>query len=328
MFDMKRTRRDFLRFTATAALGLNAIPFARAQSYPSRPVRIIAANAAGGSTDILARLLAQYLTDRLGQPVVVENRPGGGNNIGTEALVRSPPDGYTLQLANSVNVINTALYDKLSFDFVADTTPVASFTRSPLVMVVTPSVPARTVAEFVTYAKTNPAKINMGSGGVGATGHVAGELFRMMSGINMVHVPYRGEGPALVDLMAGQVQVSFVTIGSAIQYVRAGTLIALATSTKSRPDSMPDVPTIGETLSGYEASSWNGVVAPKNTPPEIVERLNKDINSALTNASFRGKLDEMGAIPLGGSSVDFKKLIDDETVKWGKVVKFSGAKAL
>jgi tripartite-type tricarboxylate transporter receptor subunit TctC len=324
---MNKTRRDVLRISTGAALGLTAVPFARAQTYPSRTIRIIVATGAGGSTDILARMLGQFMTDRLGQPVVVENRPGGGNNIGTEALVRAAPDGHTLQLANSVNVINTALYDKLSFDFVADTTPIGSFTRSPLVMVINPAIPARSVPEFVAYAKANRGRVNMGSGGVGATGHVAGELFRMMTGIEMTHVPYRGEGPALLDLLAGQVQVSFVTIASAIQYVRAGTLVALATSTATRPDSLPNLPVIGESLPGYEASSWNGVVAPKSTPASIVARLNTEINAALNEPAFRHRLVDMGAIPLGGTAEEFKKLITDEAEKWGKVVKFSGAKA-
>jgi tripartite-type tricarboxylate transporter receptor subunit TctC len=290
-------------------------------------VRIIVATAAGGSTDILARMLAQWLTGRLGQSVIVENRPGGGNNIGTEALVRSPPDGYTLQLANSVNVINSSLYDKLSFDFAADTAPIANFTRSPLVMVVNPKVPARSVKEFIAYAKANPSKINMGSGGVGATGHVAGELFKMMAKINMVHVPYRGEGPALLDLVAGQVQVAFVTVSSAIQYVRVGTLTGLAISTSARSTALPDLPLIADDLPGYEASSWNGIVGPKNIPTPVVQRLNTEINAALQNADFRKRLVEMGAIPLGGTAMEFGKLISDETDKWRKVVKFSGARA-
>jgi tripartite-type tricarboxylate transporter receptor subunit TctC len=324
---MKPSRRDLFRAAGAAAVSLSAPRIAFAQAYPSRPMRIIVATAAGGSTDILARLLAQWLTERLGQSVVVENRPGGGNNVGTEALVRSLPDGHTLQMANSVNVINASLYEKLSFDFVADTTPVSSFTRSPLAMVVNPSVPARSVGEFIAYAKANPSKINMGSGGVGATGHVAGELFRMMSGIEMVHVPYRGEGPALLDLLAGQVQVAFVTISSAIQYTRVGTLIPLAVTTAARSDALPGVPVVADTLPGYEASSWNGIVVPKGVPAEAVQRLNTEINAALNQPAFRARLVEMGAIPLGGTTAEFKTLIADETGKWAKVVKFSGAKA-
>jgi len=323
---MRIPRRRFLQLAAAAA-GLAALPRAAgAQSYPTRPVRIIVATSAGGSTDIAARVIGQWLTERLGQSFVVENRPGGGNNIGTEAVVRAPPDGYTLLMANTVNAINTTLYDNLGYSFVTDMAPVAILMRSPLLMQVHPSVPARTVAEFIDYAKANPGKINMGSGGNGATGHVSGELFKMMAGVKMVHVPYRGEALALTDLIAGQVQVVFTTIGSSIQYIRAGQLRPLAVTTTTRSDALPEVPPLADVLPGYEASGWNGMCAPKNTPVEIVEKLNREINAGLADLKIKARFIDLGAPPVAASPAEFGKIIADDTEKWAKVIKFSGAK--
>jgi len=323
---MRIPRRRFLQLAAAAG-GLAALPRAAgAQSYPSRPVRIIVATSAGGSTDIAARVIGQWLTERLGQSFVVENRPGGGNNIGTEAVVRAPPDGYTLLMANTVNAINTTLYDNLGYSFVTDMAPVAILMRSPLLMQVHPSVPARTVAEFIDYAKANPGKINMGSGGNGATGHVSGELFKMMAGVKMVHVPYRGEALALTDLIAGQVQVVFTTIGSSIQYIRAGQLRPLAVTTTTRSDALPEVPPLADVLPGYEASGWNGMCAPKNTPVEIVEKLNREINAGLADPKIKARFIDLGAPPVAASPAEFGKIIVDDTEKWAKVIKFSGAK--
>jgi tripartite-type tricarboxylate transporter receptor subunit TctC len=323
---MKIPRRRFLQFAAAAASLAALSHTASAQTYPTRSVRIIVATSAGGSTDIVARVIGQWLTERLGQPFVVENRPGGGNNIGTEAAVRAPADGYTLFMANTVNAINTTLYQNLSYNFTTDMAPVAILQRSPLLMQVNPSLPARTVPEFIAYAKANPGTINMGSGGNGATGHVSGELFRMMAGIKMVHVPYRGEALALTDLIAGQVQIVFATVGSSIQYVRAGQLRALAISTATRSDALPEVPPLADFLPGYEASSWNGLCTPKNTPAEIIERLNKEINTALADPKIKTRFAELGAPAIGGPAADFARIIADDTERWAKVIKFSGAK--
>jgi tripartite-type tricarboxylate transporter receptor subunit TctC len=317
-------RRRFLQLAAATALTRPAL----AQTYPTRPVRIVVPIAPGGAADISARLMGQWLSERLGQSFVIENRPGGSNNIGTEAVIRSPADGYTLLLANPVNAINETLYaNKLNFNFLADTTAVGAIMLLPLVMVVNPSVPARTVPEFIAYAKANPGKVNMASGGNGATGHVAGELFKMQTGVSMVHVPYRGEAPALTDLIGGQVQVTFVTIPSAIQYIRAGILRALAVTTAQRAPALPDVPVMAEVVPGYDASAWNGFVAPKATPADIIERLNTEMNAGLADPKIKTRLAELGCFPFPGSAAAFNRFIADDTQKWGKVVKFSGAKA-
>ncbi len=313
------------------AVGAAALParsrVARAQTYPSRPVRLIVTTPAGGSPDIVARLIGQWLSERLGQPIVVDNRPGASGNIGTEIAVRAPPDGYTLLLALSLNAINAALYAKLHFNFIRDTAPVASIASIPLVLEVNPSVPATTVPELIAYAKANPGKINMASGGNGSPLHVAGELFKMMAGVDMVHVPYRGEALALPDLISGQVQVMFGVMPASLGYIRAGKLRALAVTTARRAEILPDVPTVSEFLPGYEARGWYGVVVPKATPVEIVEKLNSEINAALADPNMKKRLTDLGAAVFAGSSADFGKFIADETEKWGRVVAFAGIKA-
>jgi tripartite-type tricarboxylate transporter receptor subunit TctC len=323
---MKIARRSFLRLAAGVA-ALPAMPrVAAAQIYPSRPVRVIVPIAAGGTQDILARLVGQRLSERFGQPFVIENRPGGAGNIGTEAVVRAPADGYTLLLISSQNANNVTLYEKLNFNFIRDIVPVAGLIRGPFVMVVNPTVPAKTVPEFVAYAKANPDKLSMASAGIGTGPHMAGELFRMMAGIDMVHVPYRGGGPALTDLVGGQVQVMFPNVASSIQYVRAGSLRALAVTTAVRSDVMPDVPTVSEFVPGYEASSMFGLGAPRNTPTEIVGRLNQEVNAALADPGIKARLAELDGDVLALSPADFAKLVEHETDKWGKVVKFAGIK--
>jgi tripartite-type tricarboxylate transporter receptor subunit TctC len=284
-------------------------------------VRIIVPFAAAGAFDIMARLVGQWLSERLGQQFVVENRPGAGSNVGTETVVRAPADGYTLLLVGPSSAINATLYDKLNFDFIRDIAPVAGVIRGPYVMVVNPSVQAKTVPEFIAYAKANPGKINMGSPGVGTTPHVAGELFKMMTGVDMVHVPYRGAGPTLVDLIAGQVQVSFASMPSSVGYIRTGKLRGLAVTTATRSEALPDVPTVGEFVPGYEASGWYGIGAPKNTPAEIVEKLNKEINAALADPNMKVRLAELGGTVLAGSPAEFGKLITEETDKWGQVIR-------
>jgi tripartite-type tricarboxylate transporter receptor subunit TctC len=323
---VKIPRRRFLQFAGAVASVPALSDTASAQTYPTRSARIIVATSAGGSTDIVARVIGQWLTERLGQPFVVENRPGGGNNIGTEAAARAPSDGYTLFMANTVNAINATLYQNLSYNFIADMAPVALLVRSALLMQVHPSLPARTVPEFVAYAKANPGTINMGSGGNGATGHVSGELFKMMAGIKLVHVPYRGEALALTDLIAAQVQIVFATVGSSIQYIRGGQLRALAVTTATRSDALPEVPPLADFLPGYEASSWSGLCAPKNTPVEIIESLNKEINTALADPKIKARFVELGAPAIGGSPTDFARIIAEDTERWAKVIKFSGAK--
>jgi tripartite-type tricarboxylate transporter receptor subunit TctC len=324
---MTLRRRRFLQISA-AAIALPTLPrLARAETYPSRTVRIIVATSAGGTTDIVARLLGQWLADKLGQSFVVENRTGGGNNIGTEAAARSPADGYTLFMANTVNAINTTLYKNLNYNFITDLVPVAIVMRSPVIMQVHPSVPAKTVPEFIAYAKANPGKVNMGSGGVGATGHMAGELFQLLSGTKLTHVPYRGESLALTDLLGGQVQVVFATAGSSIQYIKADKLRPLAVTTTERIALLPDLPTLKEYLPGYEASSWNGLTAPKNTPPGIIEMLNREINTAMADPKIKSRIVDLGGPPIIGSPADFGKIIAEDTAKWAKVIQFSGAKA-
>jgi tripartite-type tricarboxylate transporter receptor subunit TctC len=324
---MMLPRRHFLRLigTATAATALRPWP-AWALDYPVRPVHLVVGFAAGGGADIMARLTGQALSQRLGQTIVIDNRPGAGTNIATEAVVKAPADGYTLLLANSPNAINATLYDNLSFNFIRDIAPVAGIGRVPLVMVVNPALPVTGVPEFIAYAKANAGKINMGSGGNGAPDHVSGELFKMMAGVNLLHVPYRGVAPALVDLLGGQVQVIFATMPSVIEQIRAGKLRALAVTTAARSPALPNVPTIGEFVPGYEASQWYGLGAPRNTPAEIIEKLNRDTNALLADPAMKARLADVGATSLAGTPAEFGKLIADETEKWAKVVKFSGAK--
>jgi tripartite-type tricarboxylate transporter receptor subunit TctC len=320
-------RRQFLRLSA-ASVALPAVSrIASAQSYPARPVRLIVGFAAGGSTDITGRLMGQWLSDRLGQQVIIENRTGAGSNIAAEAVVNAPPDGYTLLLITNANPTNTTLYQKLNFNFRRDIAPVAGIMRVPTVMEVNPSVPVRTVPEFIAYAKANPGKINMASGGNGTAQHISGELFKMMAGVNMVHVPYRGGAPALADLLGGQVQVMFDTMPSSIEYLRAGTLRPLAVTTATRSEALPDVPPVGDFVPGYEAAAWYGIGAPRNTPTDIIDKLNKEFNAALVDPKMKTRLADLGGMILGGSPSDFGKFIADETEKSAKVVKFSGAKA-
>ena len=324
---MKLARRHFLQITA----GAFAIPTisrnAWGQPYPSRPVRILVGFAAGGPNDIVARVMAQWLSERLGQPFVVENRPGAGSNIATEAAVRAPSDGYTLLLVGSPNAINATLYDKLSFDFIRDIAPVASFIRGALLMVVHPSVPANTVPEFIAYAKANPGKLSYGSGGVGGITHLTSELFKLEAGgLDMLHVPYRGVTPALTDLLGGRVQVVFTNPAPLIGYITTHRLRALAITSASRSETLPDIPTIGEFVPGYEASSIFGLGAPRNTPSDIVERLNSEINSALVNPGFKTQLANLDGTVLGGSPAEFGQLIADETEKWRKVIRLGNIK--
>jgi len=323
---MNLPRRKFLHLAAgTAALpALSHI--ARAQAYPTRPVRIIVPYAAGGGADIFARIIGQWLSERLGQPFVIENRPGAAGNVGTEAVVRAPADGYTLLQVAPANLVNATLYDNLNFNFTRDIAPVAAVLRSPNVLEVHPAVPAKTVPEFIAYAKANPGKLNMASGGNGASQHISGELFKMMTGINMLHVPYRGEALALPDLLGGQVQVLFGNMSSGIEYVRAGRLRALAVTSATRSEALPDIPTIGDFVPGYEASPVGGMGAPKNTPADVIDKLNKEINAALADPKIKARFAELGAVPIPMTPADFGKLIAGETEKWGKVVKFAGIK--
>ena len=299
---------------------------ATAQTYPTRPVRLIIGYPPGGSADITARLLGQWLSERLGQPFVIESRPGASTNIATEAVVRAPPDGYTLLLVAPANAINATLYEKLNFNFISDIAPVAGIIRFPNVMVVNPLVPAKSVPEFIAYAKANPGRLNMASSGNGSTIHVSGELFKMMTGVNMVHVPYRGGAPALTDMISGQVQVMFDNVPTSIEFIRAGKLRALAVTTATRSEVLPDLPTVADFVPGYEASAWYGVGVPKGTPDDIIDKLNKEINAILGDPKAKARLADLGASLLAGSPADFGKLVADETEKWGKVVKFSGAK--
>src|SRR5262249_20957506 len=298
-----------------------------AQAYPARPVRLVVGLAAGGGADIMARLIGQWLSERLGQQFLIENRPGAGSNIATEVVVRAASDGYTLLLVNAPAAINATLYEKLNFNFIRDIVPVASISRVPNVLVVHPSFPATTVPEFIAYARANPGKISMASPGIGSPPHVAGELFKMMTGIHLVHVPYRGAAPALTDLLGGQVQVLFSTTPSSIEYIRAGTLRPLAVTSATRWEGLPDIPTLSDFVPGFEASSWYGIGAPRNTPTEIIDRLNKEINAAIADPKMRARLADLGGTVLPGSPSDFRKFIAEERERWGKVVKFWGAKA-
>jgi tripartite-type tricarboxylate transporter receptor subunit TctC len=308
-----------------AALMLAGIGGAAAADYPARPVHWIVGYPPGGTTDILARLIGQYLSDKLGQQFIIENKPGAGNNIATEAVVRAPPDGYMVLLVNPANGINTSLYKKLSFNFPRDIAPVAGITRVPNVMEVNLDVPAKTVAEFIAYAKANPGKVNMASSGNGTSVHLSGELFMAMTGVKMAHVPYRGSAPAITDLIGGRVQVLFDNLPSSIEHIKAGTLRALAVTTDTPSDALPGVPTVAETVPGYEASAWFGMGAPKDTPPEVIAVLNKAINEALKDPNMKARLADLGGAPMGGTPADFGKIIVSETEKWRKVVEFAGA---
>ena len=324
---MKLPRRNFLHLAAGAAALPVVSRFAWAQDYPTRPVRLIVGFAPGGTTDITARLIGQWLSERLGQQFVIENRTGAATNIATEAVVRAPADGYTLLLVTASNAINATLYDKLGFNFIRDIAPVAGIIRYPLVMQVNPSFPAKTVPEFISYVKSNPGKISYGSGGIGTSIHVASELFKMMAGVDMIHVPYRGGAPAMTDLMAGQVQVVFNPVPESMEFIRAGKLRPLAVTTATRSEVLPDVPTIGDFVSGYEASALQGIGAPKETSAEIVGKLNKEINAGLVDPKLKARFADLGAEVFPGSSSDFAKFMAAETEKWAKVIKFSGAKA-
>jgi tripartite-type tricarboxylate transporter receptor subunit TctC len=323
---MNLSRRSLLHLSA-GAVALPALSRrARAQTYPARPIRLIIGYTPGGSADITARLTGQWLSERLGQSVIVESRPGGGTNIATEAVVRAPPDGYTLLLVAPANAINATLYDKLSFDFLRDIVPVAGIIRFPNVVDVNPSLPVKSIPELIAYAKTNPGKLNMASSGNGSTIHMSGELFKMMTGINMVHVPYRGGAPALTDLIAGQVHVMFDNIPTSAEHVRSGRLRGLAVTGAARSHVLPELPTVADFLPGYEASAWYGLGAPRNTPAAVIDRLNDAVNAILADPTSQGRFAELGASLLPGSPADFGKLLADETEKWGKVVKFAGAK--
>jgi tripartite-type tricarboxylate transporter receptor subunit TctC len=325
---MTLSRRQLLGIVASLAAGgpLAATRPARAQAYPSRPTRLVVGYAPGGGNDILARLIAQWLAERLGAPFVVENRPGAATNVATEAVVNAPADGYTLLLVSPGAAINATLYRNLTHNFLRDIAPVCGLATVPNVMVVAPSFPAKTVPEFIAYAKANPNTINMASSGTGSSNHVSGELFRMMTGASMLHVPYRGAGPALTDLLGGRVQVMFATMPASLGYIQAGTLRPLGLTTAERSDALPSVPTIGEFVPGYEASQWYGVGAPRNTPPEIIATLNREINAALSDPKIKARITELGGILLAGPPRAFGKLIADETEKWAKVVAFSGLK--
>jgi tripartite-type tricarboxylate transporter receptor subunit TctC len=323
---MKIPRRRFLHLVAGAAALPAMSRMARAETYPVRPVRWVVPQAPGGAADVSARLMGQWLSERLGQPFVIENRPGAGGNIGTEAVVTSPADGYTLLLAGSFNAINATLYDKLKFDFIRDIAPVAGIMRNPLIMEVNPSVSAKTVAEFITYAKANPGKLNMASAGNGSPQHMAGELFKMMAGVNMVHVPYRGSAALLTDLLRGEVHVAFDPMLSSIEHIRAGKLRALAVTTATRSEVLPDIPTVGESVPGYESFGWVGIGVPKKTPTEIIQKLNSEVNAGLADSKIKLRLAELGGTPLAGSSADFGKLITEQTERWAKVIRAANIK--
>jgi len=323
---MNLPRRGFLNLAAGAATLAAVSRFAWAQTYPIRPVHIIGGFAAGGGVDITARLIGQWLSERLGQNFVIEDRPGAGGNLGTEIVVNAPPDGYTLLLATVPNAVNATLYDNLNFNFIRDIAPVAGIIRVPMVILVHPSVPAKTIPEFIAYAKANPGKVNLASAGTGSAPHMAGELFNVMAGIDMVTVQYRGQGPALTDLLGGQVQVLFATTPGTTEYVKSGRLRGLAVTTALRAEVLPDLPTVGDFVPGYAASQWYGIGAPKNTPSEIVDKLNKEINAALVDPRMKSRFADIGGEPLAGSPSEFGVFIAEETEKWAKVVKFAGMK--
>jgi tripartite-type tricarboxylate transporter receptor subunit TctC len=318
-------RRQFL-YLAVSAAALRASHSASAQTYPARPLRIVVPFAAGAVNDITARLIGQRLSERLGQQFLIDNRPGGGGNIGIEAVVRAPADGYTLLMVGTTAAINATLYERLNYSFVRDISPVASVIRVPHVMQVNPSLPITTVPDFIAYAKAHPGKISMGSGGNGSPAHVIGEHFKMLTGVSMVHVPYRGGAPALTDLISGQIQVAFIDMAASIEYIRAGKLRPLAVTTAVRSEALPDVPTVADFVPGFEASQWVGLCAPKNTPSEIISKLNTEINVALTNPALKARFADLGATVLPGSPADFGRLIVDDVEKWGRVIKLSGAK--
>lgn len=323
---MKLSRRTFV-YLAVSSAALPAVSrIARAQAYPSRPVRLIVGAPAGGPNDVHARLIGKWLSERLGQPFIVENRAGAGTNLGTEVVVRAPADGYTLLFASSPNAINTTLYKNLNFDFLRDIAPVASMSRGRLVMSANPLFPAKTVSELINYAKTNPNKISMASAGNGSPQHVAGELFKMMAGVELIHVPYRGEAPALNDLIGGQVQIMFGTIAGFLGYIRAGALRPLAVTSSMRLDALPEVPTVGDFISGYEVTTWGGIGAPKGTPSEIIEKLNAAINAGLADSGIKAQYANLGVTVSPGTPEEFGKFMTQDTEKWAKVIKFSGAK--
>jgi tripartite-type tricarboxylate transporter receptor subunit TctC len=324
---MKLPRRKFLHLAAGAAALQTVSRTASAQAYPTRPVRLVSGFPAGGPNDFIARLMGQWLSERLGQQLIIENRPGAGSNIAVEAVVKSPPDGYTLLMVATPNAINATLYERLSFNFIRDIAPVGAIVLVPNVMVVHPSVPAKTLPEFIAYAKGNPGKFTMASPGNGTSGHISGELFKLMAGVDMIHVPYRGGGPLVTDLIGGQVQVLFTPLPTMTEYIRAGMLRALAVTSATRSPVLPSIPTVGEFVPGYEASTWFGIGAPRNMPAGIVDKLNMEINAGLADAKLKAKLYELGGeTTLPGSPADFGKLIADETEKWAKVVKFAGLK--
>ena len=324
---MKLPRRKFLHLAAGAAAQAAMPRIAWAQAYPTRPVRIVVGFAAGQAIDIVTRIIGQSLSERLGQQFVVENRPGAGGNIGTEVVVRAPADGYTLLAVGTNNMINATLYDKLNFDFIRDLAPVASIYRVPQVMEVNPSFPAKTVLEFIAYAKANPGKINFASAGNGSTAHLTGELFNMMAGIKMLHVPYRGAAPALTDLIGGQVHVMFDNMPSSIEHIRAGTLLPLAVTATTRLEALPDTPAVGDFVPGFETSAWAGIGAPKNTPGAIIDKLNREINAILADPQIKARFANLGGLVFALSPAEYGKRLAEETEKWGKVVRFSGAKA-
>jgi tripartite-type tricarboxylate transporter receptor subunit TctC len=324
---MNLARRHFLQCAAAATALSIVSPIAWAQSYPTRPVRWIVGYPPGGATDITARLIGQWLSERLGQPFIIENRAGASGNIGTDLVAKAAPDGYTLLLVNAGNTINETFYEKLNFVFLRDIAAVASIVRVPLVMLTNPSTPFKTVPEFIAYAKSNPGKLNMASPGIGTPHHVAGELFKMMAAVDMMHVPYRGSAPALADLIGGQVQVAFDTTTASIEHIRSGKLRALALTTAQRSEALPGIPTMADFIPGYEATGWYGVGAPKSTPAEIIDKLNKEINAALADANVKARLDALGATIVAGSPAEFSKFMAEETEKWAKVVRFSGMKA-
>ena len=323
---MNLLRRQFLQLAAGAVAAPAVARRAFADAFPGRPVRLLSGFAPAGGNDIIARLIGQWLTERLGQTFIIENRPGAGTNIATEIVINSPPDGYTLFVTNPSSAINATLYEKLNFNFMRDMLPVAGIAQAPAVLAINSSVPARTVTEFIAHAKVNPGRINMGSAGVGSTAHLAGELFKSMAGVNLIHVPYRGNAPALTDLMGGQIEVLFPSLGSSIEYVKTGKVVALAVTGDTRSDALPDVPTVAETLPGYQAASFYGIGAPRNTPAEVIEVLNKAVNAGLVDPKLKARLADLGYVPLPGSPATFGKLIADETEKWGKVIRFAGLK--